>query len=739
MSAFLRRPLTDILGASTAKKLATLGLHTVEDFVWHIPHRYVHPGMRTPLADVPEGMKVLVTAEILDVSARPVRGGRRHIVTIVISDGSMTVPAVFFAPHRGRVAYYQERYRPGTTAFFSGVFSRYRGQLQLTHPTVEPYGAYDDPASALRRATALVPVYYMTSALSPKAMETCAHTILDSAGPDDIPDVVPAEVRADLGLRPLLDSVRAVHLIGAPADPEEAEVSARQGRHELRFTEAFVLQALLARRRASVQAAHTRPRPGRRGGLLDAFDARLPFTLTEGQRAVGEEISQDLARETPMLRLLQGDVGSGKTLVALRAMAQVVDSGGQAVLLAPTEVLAHQHYLTITSMLGDLAGGGLFSEQGTRVTLVTGSQSAAERRRTRAEIASGEAGLIIGTHALFSDDVAPADLGLVVVDEQHRFGVEQRDRLRGAGEGGVHMLHMTATPIPRTIALTVFGDLETSTLAEAPAGRAEVVTHRVPIDNEVWVARMWERIGEELEGGGRAFVVCPRIDAEDEKTEGVRPDGDDGPEDGETLPLASVLQTAADLESYEALSRHGIAILHGRMSPEHKAETMAAFAAGKVRTLVSTTVIEVGVDVPEASVMVIMNPERFGLAQLHQLRGRIGRGTRPGVCFLLDPTVSAHDPQGNARLAAFAATTDGFALAEEDLALRREGDVLGSRQSGARSGLRVLSALADRDTIERARTHARAVIAADPTLAAHPTLAEAIAAREAEASYLERT
>ncbi|NTV40334.1 MAG: DEAD/DEAH box helicase, partial [Demequinaceae bacterium] len=462
------------------------------------------------------------------------------------------------------------------------------------------------------------------------------------------------------------------------------------------------------------------------------------------------EIAADLARETPMLRLLQGDVGAGKTIVALRAMLRVVDAGGQAALLAPTEVLAAQHERTLRELLGPLAQGGMLggADVATRITLLTGSQGSLARRKALGEAASGGAGIVVGTHALLSETVQFAELGLVVVDEQHRFGVEQRDALRTRGERVPHTLVMTATPIPRTVAMTVFGDLETSQLAERPAGRAETVTHVVPADNSAWMTRIWDRVREEVAAGGRAYVVCPRIDGdvpEDDDAAAASTSSSSGAihpdRGGETAakrPLEAVAEVAARLSGLPALAGIDIGVMHGRLSGDDKDAAMDAFARGRTPVLVSTTVIEVGVDVPEATVMVVLDAEHFGMSQLHQLRGRVGRSSKAGLCLLV-----SHAEEGtlsHERLDAVAATSDGFLLAERDLELRREGDVLGAAQSGGRNSLRLLRVVKDADLLALARDDARALIDADPRLESSPALAEAIGAWLGEREeFLERT
>jgi ATP-dependent DNA helicase RecG len=506
--------------------------------------------------------------------------------------------------------------------------------------------------------------------------------------------------------------------------------------HRLRFDEAFVLQVALAQRRAAAAGRPARPRPRVAGGLLDAFDARLPFRLTPGQHRVSEQIERDLAAAWPMHRLLQGEVGSGKTVVAVRAMLAVIDAGGQAALLAPTEVLAQQHHRSITGLLGPLGAAGELgaADHATRVALLTGSLPAARRRRELLDAASGAAGIVVGTHALLEEHVQFTDLGLVVVDEQHRFGVEQRDALRAKADPPPHLLVMTATPIPRTVAMTVFGDLETSTLRELPAGRSPITTTVVPLaDHPGWVDRVWQRVREEVAGGGRAYIVCPRIDGDDPAAEPS--DDADEPSAG-TRPPAAAATEVADLLRAGPLAGLRVGLLHGRLPAEVKDAAMRAFAAGELDVLVATTVIEVGVDVPEATVMVVLDADRFGISQLHQLRGRVGRGSAPGLCLLV--TSMADGTPARERLAGVAETTDGFALARLDLEHRREGDVLGERQSGRRSSLRLLRLLRDEDVIVAAREAATALVETDPELVAAPALAAAVTALagEGQAEFL---
>jgi ATP-dependent DNA helicase RecG len=527
----------------------------------------------------------------------------------------------------------------------------------------------------------------------------------------------------------------------------ETDQDVKAARYRRKYDEAFTVQTVLAQRRAAGAQLVTTPRVLRPGGLLESFDARIPFELTAGQRQVSAEIARDLACEHPMHRLLQGEVGSGKTVVALRAMLAVIDSGGQCALLAPTEVLASQHFRSITSMLGDLAMGGMLggSQIGTQVRLLTGSQPAGVRRRSLLDAASGDAGIVVGTHALIQEHVGFFDLGLVVVDEQHRFGVEQRDALRGKAKQPPHVLVMTATPIPRTVAMTVFGDMETSILTELPQGRSPIATHVVA--NPRWFQRTWERVAEEVRAGHQAYVVCPRIGDDDAGggppapprawSEEVEVEFAGEESTPPARELRSVLEMEVELGANPALAGLRIAVLHGRMATDDKDAVMADFAAGAIDVLVATTVIEVGVDVANATVMVIMDADRFGISQLHQLRGRVGRGTSPGLCLLVTETESE---VGQQRLLAVAATNDGFTLARLDLEQRREGDVLGARQSGGKSQLRLLRLLRDEDLILAARQDAFAIVAADPDLLGHPALRNVIASAldDEQAAYLER-
>jgi ATP-dependent DNA helicase RecG len=737
----LDQPLARRIGAKTAAALEKhLDIMTVGQLLRHYPRRYAERGALTDLASLPLDEHVTVIAQVMTVKGRRMQQRPGWILEVAVGDGRRSLKLTYFHKNAGLHRKREETLAVGTVALFSGKVGVYRGDLQLVNPeyhVLAPAGRLGAPVlvdggqvdAAVEEAMALadkpIPIYPAAAAIQSWEIAKAVQVLVRSVG--DVPDPLPSDVRQQEGLIDLTHALLQVH---DPATMAEA----RQARRRLRFEEAFVLQAALLRRRASAAAEPAVPRAAVSGGLLAAFDERLPFALTTGQREVGDQVAADLAQPHPMHRLLQGEVGSGKTVVALRAMLAVVDAGGQAALLAPTEVLAVQHFRSIVAMMGDLAEGGMLggSDIGTQVTLLTGSQPAAVRRRALLQAASGEAGIVVGTHALLSEQVQFADLGLVVVDEQHRFGVEQRDALRAKSDSPPHLLVMTATPIPRTVAMTVFGDLETSTLTELPSGRQPVQTHVVPADRADWVSRVWQRVREEVDAGHQAFVVCPRIgdDASEGGGDGGGDEGDlldDAPELDEAQtkrPAVGVLQVVELLRQEPALAGTRIELLHGRLPVDESERVMRGFAAGDVDVLVATTVVEVGVDVPNATAMVVLDADRFGISQLHQLRGRIGRGSAAGVALLVSGM-----PQGTPaweRLTAVASTSDGFELARVDLEQRREGDVLGAAQSGVRSSLRLLRVLHDEDVILAAREAAAGVVENDPTLAEHPALSHAI-------------
>ncbi len=726
MAVGMTTRLDRVLGAKTAKAMAEqLDLYTVRDLLRHYPRRYAKRGEMTRLDDLQVGDRVTVLAQVRRVATRKMRNRPGSLTEVTVGDGAGSMQLVFFNRRHANL-------REGAWGLFAGTVGEYRRSKQFAHPDCHLITGDDDTDWA----RALIPIYPASKDVSSWVIQKSVRLLLDASGGFGfVEDPLPEELRVRHGLPSLPAALLDVHRPTSDDDVERAE-------HRLKWDEALTLQLTLAARRRAAALEPGVARPRRAGGLLDAVDAVLPFALTEGQREVGEELAAELSREQPMHRLLQGEVGAGKTVVALRAMAQVVDAGGQAALLAPTEVLAAQHARSIGAMLGPLGRAGELDGDaaGTRVVLLTGSQKAAARRAGRAAVADGSAGIIVGTHALLQEGVDFADLGLVVVDEQHRFGVEQRDALRAKGNRPPHVLVMTATPIPRTVAMTVYGDLETSTLRQLPGGRGGVASSVVPVrDRPAWLDRAWERLREEVAAGRQAYVVCPRI-GEDAGAEEQPDDADGAPAEeagSDRRPPLAVLDVAEELRT-GPLAGLRVEVLHGRMTPEAKEATMRAFAAREIDVLVATTVVEVGVDVPNATVMVVMDADRFGVSQLHQLRGRVARGKHRGLCLLVSEA-SSSSATGQ-RLAAVASTSDGFELARLDLETRREGDVLGAAQSGRRSGIRMLSLLEDEQLIAEARAEATALLATDRGLADHPGLAMEVAAlaTDERAEYLEK-
>lgn len=644
--------------------------------------------------------------------------------------------------------------REGETMMFSGRVGIYRGEYTLTNPHYALLSKDASGADVTDAATAPVPVYRAPVKLPTDRISGYMAQLLEKVPLKELEDPVPYTIRRARKVPSLEWTYRALHT-------PDSEDTWRAAQAQMRYREAFVLQSALARLH-SVRAAHlTQPRPAVEGGLADRLLQVLPYELTEGQQKVGAEIAADLSSESPMNRLLQGDVGSGKTVVALRAMLQVADAGGQSAMLAPTEVLAEQHLRSVLDILGDMAApegsdadgpadadgsidGGEESGR-VRARLLTASMGTRAKRKVLQELADGTAQIVIGTHALLSDEVSFHDLGLVVVDEQHRFGVEQRDGLRGTDGALPHRLVMTATPIPRTVAMTVFGDLDVSVLDTLPAGRQKISTHVVPLaEKPAWASRLWRRAREEIDAGHQVYVVVPKIGEDGDSLEegtaffgasslngagagnsaqGYFGQGGSASSDGK-VQLTSVASMYSYLSAEDALVGVRIGTLHGRMDPAEKTAAMTAFERGEIDLLISTTVIEVGVNVPNATLMIIMDADRFGISGLHQLRGRVGRGGYAGTCLLV--TRQEEGGVSRERLDAVASTTDGFELSRIDLAQRREGDILGAAQSGSKSTLRFLRALADADIIERAREDARSVVEKDPTLAKHPSLARTI-------------
>ena len=723
--ASLDTRLDGVVGARTAKPLErAFEMRTVADLLHHFPRRYSRRGELTPLRGLPIGEQITVVAQVLDVRERRMQRRNGNLLEARITDGTGTLTLTFFNQQwrsRELVA--------GRRGIFAGKVSEYRGSLQLQHPEYElfenrdeaPGGEQLDEAAAKAWAETPVPIYPATAQLPSWTIQRAVELALDALGP--VPDPLPGEIRDAEGV---MAYGRALELIHRP----QHDADWRGAQQSLRFREAFELQLALLdrRRRAGLESSTPRPLTTAAGAEpgstpLGRFDAALPFELTGDQRFAGETISHELAQPHPMHRLLQGEVGSGKTLVALRAMLQVAASGGQSALLAPTEVLAAQHFRSITEALGpDLAAE-------LNPVLLTGRMPAAERKRALLSLASGTCRIAVGTHALISDNVTFYDLGFIVVDEQHRFGVEQREALRRKG-ASPHVLAMTATPIPRTVALTAFGDLEVTTIRELPPGRQGIETFTVPeLEMPNRAARVWARTAEDLASGRQVYVVCPAISAGE-----VDPELD-GEEAGERArPLANVEDTVAELRRRPEYAGVQIEGLDGGMASDEKDRIMRGFAEGRIGILVATTVIEVGVNVPNASIMIVRDADRFGISQLHQLRGRVGRGEHPGLCLLM--TTAEQGSVARERIEAVAATSDGFALAEVDLELRREGDILGTVQSGGRSTLKLLRVAEHGELISHARDVAAALLDRDPELATAPGLAELIA-REHEAGLLD--
>ncbi|MFM9034823.1 MAG: ATP-dependent DNA helicase RecG [Mycobacterium sp.] len=707
--------LDAVLGAKAARALdETFGIRTVDDLLRHYPRKYSQGMTVRGEEDEPpaEGEHITFVGEIAQADARwTSRQPRREYLVVTLRNRRPKVTATFF-----NARYLKAGLVAGTRLMLSGEVGYYKGTMQLTHPAFlvldspsgkrfgtkslktiadsagDPTGEFD--ISVFERD--FFPIYPASAKLQSWDIYACVRQVLDVLDP--IPEMLPESVLRQRNLVSEDTALRAIHIAENERDRDRA-------RERLTFDEAVGLQWALVARRYGELADSGPPAPPRSDGLVAAMSGRLPFELTGGQREVLEVISAELAAARPMHRLLQGEVGSGKTIVSVLAMLQMVDAGYQCALLAPTEVLAAQHDRSIRDVLGPLAMSGQLGgdERATGVALLTGSMSAAQKRQARDAVASGAAGIVVGTHALLQDAVEFHRLGMVVVDEQHRFGVEQRDRLRAKAPDGLtpHLLVMTATPIPRTVALTVYGDLETSTLRELPRGRQTITTKTVFVkEKPQWLDRAWQRVTEEVSRGRQAYVVASRIDENDET----------GADQGGPPPITVV-------NLYEQLSRGALSglrlgLMHGRLPAEEKDAVMAAFRAGEVDVLVSTTVIEVGVDVPNATMMVVMDADRFGISQLHQLRGRIGRGSHPSLCLL-----ATRLPQGSKageRLEAVAATMDGFALADLDLQERREGDVLGHSQSGRPITLRFLSLAEHLDLILAARELCESVYAADP-------------------------
>ena len=672
-------PLTGALGDKTAKALdKQFGIKTVADLLLHFPRRYSKRGELTDFSLLPIGEVVTVVGQVQSTNQRSMKGRKGSIFEVVLGDGNGQLTLAFF-----NQTWRQAELHAGVQGLFSGKIGAFSGKLQLTHPGYELFDAEIIDQQAKAWAELPIPIYRATGTLSSWRIQKAIEKVLDAGS--SVTELMPLELLEKQKLVTLKAAIELIHRPKKDSDWEKATKS-------LKFHEAMLLQLGLLERRKKAEKEQASVYES--GALLSKFDASLPFALTQGQLAAGSEIAADLAQGHPMNRMLQGEVGSGKTVVALRAILAVAESGGQSALLAPTEVLASQHFRSIVQALGPAVA----KELGVR--LLTGQLPLAARKKTLLDMASGNCRLVIGTHALLSDNVSFFDLGLVIIDEQHRFGVGQREALKSKAKHSPHSLVMTATPIPRTLAVTVFGDLDVSSLRELPKGRQPIATHVVEITRKDLVARVWERVSEEVSSGRQAFVVCPKIDSQQVEESGTGPEmelleSEAGPEP------ASVTSVFASLENNKLLAGIRIGLLHGRMSSKEKDEIMDQFESGELQVLVATTVIEVGVNVPNASTMVVLDADRFGLSQLHQLRGRVGRGEHAGLCLL----VSGVQPETLAaqRLDALSKISDGFELSEIDLDLRGEGDVLGNSQSGGRSSLQLLRVVRDAKLIQEVR------------------------------------
>ena len=680
---FLTTTLRELIGGKSAASVEkAFGITTAGGLVNHYPRRYLDRGNLTPFDKVEVGVPVTILATIKGVDSRRMQQKRGFILVVSVSDGVESMELTFF-----NQKWRERELKVGRSGLFAGTVSEFRGVRTLTHPQYSLFtdtgnGVLEEIDAITEFTGEIIPVYPSSQSLASWQIQAAIDVVLTSA--DQLTDPLPMELVTKHGFMTKLQSLQAIH---QPKNHEEIG----RATERIKYEEAFVLLALMRQRKSNAKSALAHVRGGSDSALTPEFDHSLPFDLTQGQIAVGEEIAADLAQGVPMTRLLQGDVGSGKTIVSIRAMLTVIESGGQIALLAPTEVLAVQHCESLRRFLKGVTSRPI------HVELLTGAMSVPNRRRILLDTQSGDVDVLIGTHALLEDNVQFFDLGLIVIDEQHRFGVEQRATMltKGKDELRPHLLVMTATPIPRTVALTVFGDLDVSTLVESPSLRAEIQTFLVPTSGEPrLVERVWERMAEEVAAGNRVFVVCPSISPSETDPKSDKSSGRE--------PLASVEET------YDALTARYPQIsfekLHGALDSNAKREAMRRFegvAEPKVDVLIATTVIEVGVDIPAATMIIVLNAERFGISQLHQLRGRIGRGSKPGVCILVHATTQS--AASTHRLEAVRDSCDGFALSQKDLEIRGEGDVLGQDQSGALSSLRLLKVIEDLDFIDKVR------------------------------------
>lgn len=701
-----------MLGDKTAQALnKVFGYTLVGELLGHYPRRYATRGELTSIVGVPLGEMVTLVAEVVSVSKRTMKARKGSVLEVAITDGTGLVTLTFF-----NQAWRERDLVPGARGIFAGKVGVYRNQRQLAHPDYELFVTEElTETQSEEWAKRPIPFYPAGQKIASWQIARSVGVVLDVL--DVLEDPIPDDIRHSEGLLPVAVAWEKIHRPTVEDDWKKA-------RNTLRFHESFVLQVALVARRNRARSVSSKPREA--GVRTEGFLSGLPFTLTADQSEVLAEITSDMGSGHPMNRLVQGEVGSGKTVVALAAMVMVSESGGQTALLAPTEVLAWQHYRSIVASLGPEMAARL------QPTLLTGAQSAAEKKKALLAAASGSASIVVGTHALLGDKVAFADLGLVVIDEQHRFGVDQREALRQKGTHP-HVLVLTATPIPRTVAMTVFGDLDVSTIRTLPAGRSPIATHVVALaDTPGWLPRVWQRLAEEVHAGRQGFVVVPAIAPGEPEQELV----EDGEESELPTPLSNVEETWPYVSGLPEFATASVGAVHGRMSSEDKDAAMKAFSSGDTDVLVATTVIEVGIDVPNASVMVVLDADRFGVSQLHQLRGRVGRGEHPGVCLLV--THCEQETPARARVDAVAGTQDGFELSALDLELRSEGDVLGARQSGRRSGLTLLRVATHAELIDRTRQLAEEVLGGDPTLSSHPTLVAEIRRRldEDTADYL---
>lgn len=727
MVVSLDSPLTTRVGKAAARRLEEGGLRTVRDLVEYAPTRYYTWGKLSDIGALEVGESATVLAQVLNQNMVRNRSGKGYRLLVDITDGNQALTITFFAKNPYMLNHHKKVLRPGETVLVSGVVGEYRGKLQMLQPEFAAL-EQDQEEEAAKQAGRPIPVYRSIGGLPSWKVGALITSLLDQMDLEELPEVLPPHVRARHGLLTYGQALEALHRPEEPVDWQSAKRS-------LAWAEALVLQTALLSRRVGAMRDSTQmalPLDGGKEKLDTALTVNLPFDLTGAQKAAWEEIGQNIAGETPMARLLQADVGAGKTVVALLAMTRAASSGHQAALLAPTEVLARQHYSSITRMLDD---AGLTVP----IHLVTASRPAKEKKAALAAIGAGEPSIVIGTHALLSEGVEIPDLAMLVVDEQHRFGVAQRDLLRTQKDHVAHLLVMTATPIPRTIALTAFGDLDVTTMDELPPGRQPVETHLVSAANPVWMNRVWQRAKEEVETGGRVFVVCPRIDmSEDEADEGTLDLGAGLSEGGVAAHFPAATEVHAELEQKGILKGIQVGLAHGRRRAEENAEAFLKFASGEAPILVATTVVEVGVDVPEATMMVVLGADRFGLSTLHQLRGRVGRSSTPSVCLLV--SAPTENPVTKERLEAIAGTTDGFVLAQKDLELRKEGDVLGQAQAGHVSGLRFLSVIKDEAIIAGARQAGLQLLEEDPALSSAPGLRNAVLDRSGhDVVWLERT